>query len=120
MFTPWAKVLCLLEVLVRSKNKVFLLVSLLLLPQMLMAQNDPTAPIGFSAPLSKIKSKASMPRVPGLQAILCSEKQQCTAILNGQEFNQGQSINGYVISSISEHNVIVTRGDRRWSLQLFP
>lgn len=102
----------------RLKSEVLLLVSSLLMPQISMAQSDPTAPIGFAAPAKK-SAQPPKSRVPGLQAILCNEKQQCSAILNGREVTQGQSINGYVISGINENNVTVTRGDRHWSLQLF-
>lgn len=105
------------------KTKVLVLVFSLLIPLHSVAQSDPTAPIGFdvSKPKSKPrpKPKKAIARLPGLQAILCNDGLNCSAILNDREVTKGQSINGYVISEITENSVIVKRGDRRWSLVLF-
>lgn len=103
------------------KNKVLVLVFSLLMPLHSVAQSDPTAPIGLevSIPKPKPKPKKAIARLPGLQAILCNDGLNCSAILNDREVTKGQSINGYVISEITENSVIVKRGDRRWSLVLF-
>lgn len=83
-----------------------------------VANSDPTAPIGFATP-DLTKKKKAITHLPRLDAILCEDQKQCFAILNDQAVNKGQSVNGYVISAISENNVTVKRGNRRWSLVLF-
>lgn len=102
-----------------SQSKVLLFLFSLLMPFLSLAQSDPTAPIGFDAPVSTTVKKKAVARRPRLEAILCNEGQPCSAILNGREVTTGQSINGYRISAIAEDSVTVTRGNRRWSLVLF-
>lgn len=101
------------------RRKIVLLIFSLLTPLHSLAQSDPTAPLGFKAPVVKPKGKRVIVRLPSLEAILCNDKLQCSAILNGREITKGQSINGYLISAIAENSVTVKRGDRRWSLVLF-
>ena len=104
----------------KLETKAIWLIFSLLVPPTSLAQGDPTAPLGFNSSDSRPKAKTkARVRTPNLEAILCGEQEGCTAVLNGRVINQGQSINGYVITKINENNVIVKRGDRHWSLVLF-
>lgn len=80
-----------------------------------IANNDPTAPLGF-APQAKT-SAAPQAALPQLQSILC--RQTCNAIVNDEVVETGDSIAGYRITAISESVVKLARGGQNWELSLF-
>ncbi|WP_407331519.1 MSHA biogenesis protein MshK [Enterovibrio sp. 27052020O] len=98
-------------------NKLAVLFAMSMMPFLVFADNDPTAPLGYQAP-SQAK-KATTQRLPNLNAILCSSDNRCSAVMNGRSLTAGQSINGYVISAINDSSVTLKRGERRWSLTVF-
>lgn len=80
-----------------------------------MANNDPTAPLGY-APQAKTSAAPQAP-LPDLQSILC--RQTCNAIVNDELVQAGDSIDGYRITAINESVVKLARGSQRWELSLF-
>ncbi len=86
------------------------------------ASQDPTAPLGWNQPVgtsSSAKPVAKRYRVPTLSSIMCQTDNQCTAILNNQIVEQGQSVRGYRVVSITNEFVTLKRGNRQWKLELF-
>jgi MSHA biogenesis protein MshK len=81
------------------------------------ASQDPTAPLGWSAPTKKQVSKRSY--VPTLQSILCDESDTCTAILNDVSIGLGGKVSGYTLTHIQDDFVTVSRGGKQWRLELF-
>lgn len=82
------------------------------------ATQDPTAPLGWAAPtVPKSNSKSAAPKLPKLQSIMCVER--CQAVVNDQVVTQGDKINGYHIRHITPEYVTLSRGGKRWQLELF-
>lgn len=81
------------------------------------ASQDPTAPLGWQAPVKK--KPVVRARLPQLQAIVCGGPGGCVAILNGVSVAPGERVNGYTLAEIRDGSVIVSRGGRQWRLELF-
>ncbi|WP_407676589.1 MSHA biogenesis protein MshK [Photobacterium obscurum] len=81
------------------------------------ASQDPTAPLGWQAPAKKQSSTRT--RLPQLQSIVCDEFSSCTVILNNVAVELGQRVSGYTLTEIQDDHVTVTRGGKKWRLELF-
>lgn len=83
------------------------------------ASQDPTAPLGWQAPAQKrTVTKTKLP--PQLQGgIVCSELSTCTVILNNVSVERGERVSGYTLTDIQDDHVTVTRGGKKWRLELF-
>lgn len=81
------------------------------------ASQDPTAPLGWQAPAKKQSSTRG--RLPQLQGIVCDELSACTVILNNVPIELGQRVSGYTLTNIQDDHVTVTRGGKKWRLELF-
>ncbi|MDD1782197.1 general secretion pathway protein GspB [Enterovibrio sp. ZSDZ35] len=90
---------------------------LMMMPALCFAIDDPTAPLGYRAPAT-VKKQTTF-RLPKLDAIMCSSEQYCSAILDGESVQQGQTIKGFSVSAIRENRVVLNRGNKRWSLTIF-
>lgn len=81
------------------------------------ASQDPTAPLGWQAPAKKQTSQRA--RLPQLQGIVCDDLGSCTVILNNVPVELGQRVSGYTLTDIQDDHVTVTRGGKKWRLELF-
>ena len=81
------------------------------------ASQDPTAPLGWQAPAKK--HTVTKAKLPQLQGIICSELSACTVILNNVSVERGESVSGYTLADIRDDHVTVTRGGKKWRLELF-
>lgn len=88
------------------------------------AEQDPTAPLGWSRPEGKAPVKQRQvrkrPSLPALQSIICKQNIHCSAVLNNQLLSAGESVRGYRVVSVSQETVTLSRGGRKWTLELFP
>jgi len=82
-----------------------------------LASQDPTAPLGWQAPAKK--HSPTRARLPQLQGIVCDEFSSCTVILNNVPVELGQRVSGYTLTDIRDDHVTVTRGGKKWRLELF-
>lgn len=77
-----------------------------------MALNDPTRPLNFSAKKSE--------QVYRLQSVFIGQGRK-TALINGQNLQEQQTITnsgGAVVVSIQPYQVVLQKGDKRWTLKL--
>ncbi|MEJ2763881.1 MSHA biogenesis protein MshK [Photobacterium sp. MCCC 1A19761] len=81
------------------------------------AAQDPTAPFGWQAP-AQTKSVVRA-RLPQLQAVVCGGPGGCLAILNNAPVALGERISGYTLADIREGTVTLSRGEKRWRLEVF-
>lgn len=82
------------------------------------ATQDPTAPLGWAAPSTAKQSvKTAAPKLPKLQSIMCVEA--CQAVVNDQVVTQGDKVSGYQVHRITPDYVTLSRGGKRWQLELF-
>ncbi|QUJ69183.1 MSHA biogenesis protein MshK [Photobacterium sp. GJ3] len=88
----------------------------MLLSPGVMAESDPTAPLGWQAPAEK---KTVSRRLPELQGIVCPEQQRCSVILDNQLVLPGGQIQGYTLKSVKDDSVVLQRGGREWRLALY-
>ncbi|OIQ24844.1 MSHA biogenesis protein MshK [uncultured Vibrio sp.] len=82
---------------------------------------DPTAPLGW---VKSEESKSTAPKrvvykVPTLKSIACDQLGRCNAVLNDRVVTKGDKMNGYQVRQISDENVILARGSKLWTLELF-
>ncbi|PWI32022.1 MSHA biogenesis protein MshK [Vibrio albus] len=88
------------------------------------ADQDPTAPLGWTQPEVRKpvtqKKVRRRPQVPALQSIICKQPDACSAVLNDTLLSQGDSILGYRVIAITNEKVTLKRGGRMWALELFP
>ncbi|WP_240435658.1 MSHA biogenesis protein MshK [Photobacterium salinisoli] len=82
----------------------------------ILAESDPTAPLGWQAPSVK---KTATQRLPSLEGIVCPEQDQCSVILNNQVVVPGEAISGYTLKAVDGEAVILQRGSRQWRLALY-
>ncbi|WP_353505598.1 MSHA biogenesis protein MshK [Vibrio sp. SCSIO 43136] len=81
---------------------------------------DPTAPLGWSAPATVTKAKPkSRFRLPVLNSIVCQTDVDCVAVVDNKLVEQGGRVSGFVASRIEPDFVIVKQGTRQWRLELF-
>ena len=99
------------------RSGVFVIVMLGVLSGDALASQDPTAPLGWQAPVKQPSSPRA--RLPQLEGIVCDELGSCTAILNDVPAEPGQRIRGYTLTEIKDDHVTVTRGGKTWRLELF-
>ncbi|WP_239502555.1 MSHA biogenesis protein MshK [Vibrio astriarenae] len=84
------------------------------------AAQDPTAPLGWSAPKKSTTPVKRSYRVPKLNSIICKPEQaDCSAILNSRIVATGDSVNGYQVNKITDQYVTLTRAGKQWKLQMF-
>ncbi|OLQ88891.1 MSHA biogenesis protein MshK [Vibrio ponticus] len=97
------------------------LLFLLLISPLTLASQDPTAPLDWQAPVktAQVKKVVSY-RVPNLQSIVCGEREECYAILDGKTKARGEKISGFSVKQINPDFVTVTRGNKQWKLEPFP
>ncbi|EKO3378861.1 MSHA biogenesis protein MshK [Vibrio fluvialis] len=95
--------------------KVGILLSTLMISGLAFAAEDPTAPLGYAP--SQAQKTARQHPLPELQSIVC--QQQCLAILSDQVVTVGQTVRGYHVAGVTESTVTLTRGGKRWELELF-
>ncbi len=100
-----------------GKFNFFSVILMMLTINTAQATQDPTAPLGWSAPAKKQTAKRSY--VPTLQSILCDEADTCTAILNNVSVGVGGKVSGYTLTHIQDDFVTVNRGGKQWRLELF-
>ena len=81
------------------------------------ASQDPTAPLGWQAPAQK--RTVTKTKLPQLQGIVCRELSTCTVILNNVSVERGERVSGYTLTDIQDDHVTVTRGGKKWRLELF-
>ncbi|WP_299019247.1 MSHA biogenesis protein MshK [uncultured Photobacterium sp.] len=81
------------------------------------AAQDPTAPLGWQVPVKK--HTTTKVRLPELQGIVCGEGTSCTVILNNIPVELGGRVSGYTLTDIQDDHVTVTRGGKKWRLELF-
>ncbi|MCG7584299.1 MSHA biogenesis protein MshK [Photobacterium sp. OFAV2-7] len=81
------------------------------------ASQDPTAPLGWQTPTKK--PTVTKARLPQLQGIVCGELSACTVILNNVPVELGGRVSGYTLTDIQDDYVTVTRGGKKWRLELF-
>lgn len=78
-----------------------LLLSLLFFSSSVLAEQDPTAPLGWLVPKEQkaapVKKAPTRYRLPSLQSIVCKGGSPCYAILNGQVVSQGEVVRGYKV-----------------------
>ncbi|SON50689.1 MSHA biogenesis protein MshK [Vibrio tapetis] len=86
-----------------------------------LANQDPTAPLGWLAP--KVSTTAKRPvkkvAVPTLQSIVCENDAQCYAIINDRVVEDGDRVNGYTTSQVTPEYVVIRKGAKQWKLELF-
>lgn len=100
--------------------KLFLAVLSMVVAVAIQAKQDPTAPLGWSAPPTNgIKSVNKVAPLPKLQSIVCSPSGDCSAILNGQPMVIGERVSGYTVRHIESELVTLARAGKTWKLQLF-
>lgn len=85
------------------------------------ASQDPTAPLNWQKPrvtLPKANKvvKHSLPRV---QSIICSDSDECKAVVSGRIVMVGDCISGFQVKNIESESVTLSRGGKRWNLELF-
>lgn len=96
----------------------FIAVAMLgVLASVAQASQDPTAPLGWQAPTKK--HTTTRVRLPQLQGIVCDELSACTVILNNVPVERGGRVSGYTLTDIQDDHVTVTRGGKKWRLELF-
>ncbi|WP_117236127.1 MSHA biogenesis protein MshK [Vibrio maerlii] len=84
-----------------------------------MASQDPTAPLGWAAPVEKSQPKKVVRySLPQLQSIVCGQA-RCNAIMNGAVVSQGEQIRGYRVVSINSESVTLNRNGKHWTLSVF-
>lgn len=100
-----------------------LLLSLLFCSSSVLAEQDPTAPLGWLVPKEQkaapVKKASTRYRLPSLQSIVCKGESPCYAILNGQVVSQGEVIRGYKVKKIDSEYVTLQRSTQQWKLELF-
>ncbi|USD33989.1 MSHA biogenesis protein MshK [Vibrio sp. SCSIO 43145] len=96
------------------------MVILMAYSSILLASQDPTAPLGWQKPQeAKPASKITDQPVPMLQSIVCREIAQCQAVLNNQVALVGETVNGYTVSYIGPELVTLVKAGKQWKLELF-
>ncbi|SET64291.1 hypothetical protein [Thalassotalea agarivorans] len=95
-------------------KKLLLLTMLLIAPNALAAEVDPTRPLSYRAPVKSVSEPVFY-----LQSIVLSKEHGHTAIINDTLVAEGQSISGYKVVSISNNSVLLSSGEKRKSLSLF-
>ncbi|WP_241901389.1 MSHA biogenesis protein MshK [Vibrio sp. 10N.286.49.B3] len=87
------------------------------------ASQDPTAPLGWTAPAEKKappRRVVTQARLPTLQSVMCQTDAPCYAILNGQVVGQGDTFRGYRVKTVNDKYVTIQRSGKQWNLSLFP
>lgn len=105
-------------------KRLILVLFLLNVTTVAYADQDPTAPLGWIRPEGKAPVKQRQvrkrPPLPALQSIICKQSIHCSAVLNNKLLSAGESVRGYRVVSISQETVTLSRGGRKWTLELFP
>ncbi len=84
-----------------------------------IASQDPTAPLGWTAPAkSTTPKKAVRYSLPELQSIVCGPF-HCNAILNGAVVAKDEWIRGYKVVKVDSESVVLNRNGKQWTLTVF-
>ncbi|MES2126204.1 MAG: MSHA biogenesis protein MshK [Pseudomonadota bacterium] len=84
---------------------------------------DPTQPpASLLAPVAGANAVPSAPALPQLQSILVArgEGGRRVAVIDGQPVRVGERINGAVVATIGEADVVLMRGAEKLVLRLYP
>lgn len=81
--------------------------------------SDPTLPLSMKQATQTQKSVKRVATLPSLQQITCRDDRACSATLNGQMVKAGQTYRGYRVVNIKEDQVVLSRQNRQWVLDLF-
>lgn len=85
-------------------------------PAAAFAFSDPTQPMGRMAPSHAAPSR---PRGPVLQSTLVSPQRRL-AVISGKQVRVGDTVNGAVVTEISQYEVKIKQGGRETTLRLLP
>jgi len=77
---------------------------------------DPTAPLNYQQPKQKRKTTRAM--VPKLQSIVITSGVP-QAIINNKAYQQGQTVNGYLITLIDSQKVLLKYQKKIYTLTLY-
>lgn len=83
-------------------------------------QHDPTEPLGWMTP-NKVVTKKAKPKekIPTLQLLTCADSQPCRAVINNKLVRKGDEVSGYHVTAIDDTAVILNKGSKTWTLELF-
>ncbi len=100
-------------------GRYILIAVLLASSQCVSASQDPTAPLGWQNAKQRKAKTAAQPRPPQLQSIVCNGESACKATLSDQVVVAGESVRGYRVNNIKPESVVLSRGGKQWTLELF-
>ncbi|HEX9810732.1 MAG TPA: MSHA biogenesis protein MshK [Burkholderiales bacterium] len=86
-------------------------------PAATFAFSDPTQPMGHAGATSR--AAPSRPEGPVLQSTLVSPQRRL-AVISGKQVRVGDTVNGAVVTEISQYEVRITQGGRETTLRLLP
>lgn len=81
------------------------------------AFSDPTQPMGHTGNSSRVAP--SRPKGPVLQSTLVSPQRRL-AVISGKQVRVGDTVNGAVVTEISQYEVRMKQGGRETTLRLLP
>lgn len=87
-----------------------------LVPGAVFAFSDPTQPMGRAA---TSRAAPSRPAGPVLQSTLVSPQRRL-AVISGKQVRVGDTVNGAVVTEISQYEVRIRQGGRETTLRLLP